>query len=278
MAIFSSLLTLGSTKAVAASAAAVLIVGGGAAVADVTITDETVEPVEDEPAEDESAADESTDCPDAASTGLDIANAVGDEDRPGACPAAVEAEKSEESHDAPEDPEAEKGSDEGGDEADDEMSEEPAVDGDDQADAEAFSTWVESLDGDALGCLKGQLVSYFARQGPTNFEGPGPEIESADDALTELTDLHDGNYQSPGGCAERVLDEEPSDAAIEDLDDTEADRSSSETGPPANAGKPENVGKPQVDTQERPSPPAHAGSNGNGPGKSNAGEGKGGRD
>lgn len=275
MAILSSLLTLGSTKAVATAAAAVLIVGGGAAVAEVTSAEEPGDEIlneDDTTNDDETNEDVSTDCPGAASTGLDTANDASDVDQPGECPPA---EKPEEGDDAPEDQEAEEVSEQEGDEGDDETPEEAATNGEDQGDAEAFSTWVESLDGDELGCLKGQLVSYFARQGPTNFE---EVLEGVDGDLSDAEDIADFLKDEgglPGSCAERVLNGEASGGVIEDLEDTEADRSSSEAGPPADAGKPENVGKPQVDTQERPSPPAHAGSNGDGPGQDNAGQGKG---
>jgi len=212
---------------------------------------------------DDPVADDDPDgaaCPEASAFGLDTANEAGNEDQPGDCPPIAEDADTDALNDDDRVIDVPNPSDEV-EESEEQSGEEPAAQADDGADAEAFSTWVESLNGEELGCLKGQLVSHFARQGPTEFAEPALNAEDAQ-AIADF--LEDNGRGLPGRCAERILNND--DAIGEGDDEVEVEDTSGESGPPEHAGKPDNVGKPQVGTQKQPGPPQHVSSRGNGDG------------
>ncbi len=282
MALRSSLFASLSTRGIAASAAAVLMVGGGVAVAQSGAPSDTevTETADGEATEqDGSEADgpEGPACPEAATFGLDTANGAGIEGEPDVCEDEPETEQSQEQEES-DIQELNDGTEE--DEVVDleEEDDDVVANEDDEGDAQAFSEWVSTLPDD-LGCLKGQLVSHYARQGPTSFEeGDLPTIGDSGEALEALTP-EGGDYQPPGRCAERLFDDADGSSEGDDENGDEVESSSADAGPPDHAGTP----GPPDHAKERAANatsnrPSHAGppSGSDGPGNSGDAPGRGG--
>jgi hypothetical protein len=139
--------------------------------------------------------------------------------------------------------------------------EEELDDPEDGEGAQGFSEWVRSLPSD-WGCIRGQLVSYAARQGPHSGAHEELDFETATEAA-EFLGIKDRR------CAEVAIAKADGEAtADEDLETQEA--GDSRGGPPAHAGRPDHAGGPKGEaTTGRGNgrgngngPPPHAGPKG----------------